>query len=201
MSKVVLQTPLQKEDVAKLKIGEIVYINGVIFTMRDLAHLRLLQKLAKNEEPPENFFGAVIFHAGPVAKKQDSNWVTSVIGPTTSMRMEPFSETILGKLGVKCLVGKGGMGKKTQEALIKYCGVYLLSPPGCAVIQAKSLQKILRVHWLDLGMPEALWVIQAENWGPLTVAMDAYGNNIFEEVKNRALNKIKQIYGETYCSV
>jgi tartrate dehydratase beta subunit/fumarate hydratase class I family protein len=93
------------------------------------------------------------------------------------------------------------MGKKTQEALIKYCGVYLLSPPGCAVIQAKSLQKVLRVHWLDLGMPEALWVIQAENWGPLTVAMDAYGNNIFEEVKNRALNKIKQIYGETYCSV
>jgi tartrate/fumarate subfamily iron-sulfur-dependent hydro-lyase beta chain len=115
LSKVVLQTPLQKEDVAKLKVGEIVYINSVIFTMRDLAHLRLLQKLATNEELPENFFGAVIFHAGPVVKKQDDNWVTSVIGPTTSRRMEPFSETIFGKLGVKCVVGKGVWVKRPKK--------------------------------------------------------------------------------------
>ncbi len=195
VKEVVLPTPLSNEDVAELRVGDLVYVNGLIFTMRDLAHIRLSQRYAKGEQLPEDFTGAVIFHAGPVVEKQQDNWLISVIGPTTSMRMEPFSDFVLGKLAVRCIVGKGGMGRKTQEALSKYCAAYLLSPPGCAVIQAKAMQKVLRVHWLDLGVPEALWVIEAKNWGPLTVAMDANGNNLFEKVRNNALNRINNLYG------
>lgn len=140
-----------------------VYISGVIFTMRDMAHIRLMKQLDAGKKPVENFRGSVIFHAGPVVEKQNGGWTISVIGSTTSMRMESFSERIFGELGVKAVVGKGGMGEKTREALVKYCGVYMLASPGCAVVQAKSMRKVLRVHWLDLGDPEALWVMGTTN--------------------------------------
>lgn len=191
---VALQTPIAKEDIVKLSVGDLVYVNGVIFTLRDLAHIRLLQEYNQRNRLPEDFSGAVIFHAGPVVKQEQNDWFISVVGPTTSMRMEPFSDFVLGKLGVSCIVGKGGMGRKTQEALTKYCGAYLLSPPGCAVVQARAMRKVLRVHWLDLGVPEALWVIEVKDWGPLTVAMDARGNSIFEDIRNKAFNKINILY-------
>ena len=91
------------------------------------------------------------------------------------------------------LIGKGGMGNSTLSALKKYGGAYLLSPPGCAVIQSKSVQKVLDVHWLDLGMPEAMWVLDMKELGPLVVAMDSEGQSIFREVKDRAMDHLNRI--------
>lgn len=191
-----LTTPLKREDVADLRIGDIVYLSGTVYTARDMAHIRIMEYLRERKQLVEDFNGAAIFHAGPVVRKKNRKWEVVVIGPTTSIRMEPFSEILLGKLGVKAIIGKGGMGEDTQQALIKHCGVYLLSPPGCAAIQAKSVQKTLKVHWLDLGVPEAIWVLKVNEWGPLIVAMDSYGNSIFREVRERALNKMHEILGE-----
>jgi tartrate/fumarate subfamily iron-sulfur-dependent hydro-lyase beta chain len=188
-----LATPLDDGDVKHLKTGDIIYLSGVIYTARDMAHARIMEYLRDGKKLPVDLKGAAVFHSGPVAKKKNGEWEIIVIGPTTSARMEPFSETLLGKLGVKAIIGKGGMDKTTQDALKKYCGAYLLSSPGCAVIHAKSVQKVLGAHWLDLGMPEAVWVIEVKNWGPLVVAMDAYGGNIFKEVKEKAIEKINEI--------
>ncbi|MFQ6077407.1 MAG: FumA C-terminus/TtdB family hydratase beta subunit [Candidatus Bathyarchaeia archaeon] len=197
MSKEVsLTTPLEKEDVANLRIGDVVYLSGTVYTARDMAHLRIMEQLREGKQPVEDFNGAAIFHAGPVVRKKDEEWGILVIGPTTSTRMEPFSEALLGRLGVKAIIGKGGMGEGTQEALRKYCGVYLSSPPGCAVIQAGSVQRVLRVNWLDLGVPEAIWVLEVREWGPLIVAMDPHGNSIFREVRERALKRIPEILDE-----
>ena len=137
-------------------VGDVVYLSDIIFTARDMAHIRIMEYLREGKQLVEDF-GAAVFHAGPVVRKKKGKWEISVIGPTTSMRMEPFSETLLGKLGVKAIIGKGGMGEGTQEALRKYCGVYLLSHPGCAVIQSKAVSRVLRFNWLDLGVPEAVW--------------------------------------------
>jgi fumarate hydratase subunit beta/L(+)-tartrate dehydratase beta subunit len=161
-----------------------------------MAHIRIMEFLEEQRKLVEDFDGAVIFHAGPVVKKRNGKWEVVVIGPTTSMRMEPFSQTLFGKLGVRALVGKGGMGENTQQALIRYGGIYLLSPPGCAVIQAKSVQEVSAVHWLDLGMPEAIWVLQVKDWGPLIVAMDSHGKSIFRAVKENALGKVNEILRE-----
>jgi fumarate hydratase subunit beta/L(+)-tartrate dehydratase beta subunit len=188
-----LFTPLKGEDVASLRVGDVVYLNGKVYTARDMAHIRIREHLVEGRGIVEDFNGAVIFHAGPVVMEKNGEWEMVVIGPTTSMRMETFSEMLLGKLGVKAIVGKGGMGGSTQEALRKYCGVYLLSPPGCAVIQAKSVKKVLGVHWLDLGVPEAIWVLEVNNWGPLIVAMDSHGGNIFKMVREKALKKMSEI--------
>jgi len=188
-----LTTPLKKEDIANLRVGDIVYLSGIIYTARDMAHIRIMEHLREGKQLVEDFNGAAIFHAGPVVRKKNQEWEIVVIGPTTSMRMEPFSETLLGKLGVKAIIGKGGMGEDTQKALKKYCGVYLLSPPGCAVIQADSVQRVLRVNWLDLGIPEAIWVLEVKEWGPLIVAIDSHGNSIFKEVREKALTRASNI--------
>jgi len=191
-----LTTPLRKEDIADLRIGDIVYLSGVLYTARDMAHLRMMERLWEGKPLPEDFNGAVIFHAGPIVSEKNREWEVTVIGPTTSTRMEPFSEALFKKLGVKAIIGKGGMGEGTQRALVDYYGVYLLAPPGCAVILAKLVQRILAVHWLDLGVPEAIWVLEVTELGPLIVAMDSQGNNIFREVEERALANMREIIGE-----
>ena len=79
----------------------------------------------------------------------------------------------------------------------KYCGVYLLSAPGCAAVQSNSVKKVIRVHWLDLGVPEAMWVLEVDDWGPLIVAMDSKGNNLFKNVKERAFSRIPSLLEES----
>ena len=191
-----LTTPLRREDVADLLVGDVVHLNGTIFTARDMAHIRIMEYLRDGKRLVEDFEGAAVYHAGPAVRRMDGEWEVTVIGPTTSMRMEPYSETLLGKLGVRAMIGKGGMGEGTQEALRKHCGVYLLSPPGCAVVQSEAVSRVLRVNWLDLGVPEAVWVLEVEDWGPLIVAMDPQGNSLFKEVRDRALSRISGILKE-----
>jgi fumarate hydratase subunit beta len=192
MKAVNLTTPIAKEQTAKLDAGDVVYINGIVYTARDMAHLRLQRLLANKESLPEDFEGSVIFHAGPVVKKSDGSWRIWVIGPTTSTRMEPYAD-IVGRLGVKAIVGKGGMGESTLKSLAKYGGVYLLAAPGCGVIHAGAVKKVLRVHWLEeLGVPEAIWVLEVANWGPLVVGMDAHGRSIFKDIAQKATALKKQ---------
>ena len=154
MKAVNLTTPIPKEAVLKLDTGDVVYISGIVYTARDMAHLRL-KKLWQNEESlPEDFSGSVIFHAGPVVKKENGNWKIWVIGPTTSVRMEPYADMV-GELGVRAIVGKGGMGEATIGSLAKYGGVYLLAAPGCGVVHSGAVKRVLRVHWLkEFGVPE-----------------------------------------------
>ena len=186
MKAVKLTTPIPKEAVLKLNTGDVVYISGVVYTARDMAHLRL-KKLWQNEESlPEDFSGSVIFHAGPVVKKENGNWKIWVIGPTTSVRMEPYADMV-GELGVRAIVGKGGMGEATIGSLAKYGGVYLLAAPGCGVVHSGAVKRVLRVHWLkEFGVPEAIWVLEVSNWGPLVVAMDAHGKSIFRDIAEKA---------------
>ena len=186
MKEVNLTTPLSKEQVLDLDVGDLVYITGLVFTARDMAHLRIKKLLRDKEALPEDFDGGVIFHAGPVVKKDNDEWKIWVIGPTTSTRMEPYADMV-GQLGVRAIVGKGGMGEGTIESLKKYGGVYLLAAPGCGVVHSGAVEKVLRVHWLeDLGVPEAIWVMEVNKWGPLVVGMDSKGRSIFKDIAQKA---------------
>ncbi len=186
MKEVNLTIPIPKEKVLNLDAGDVVYITGVVYTARDMAHLRLLKLLRDKKSLPEDFNDGVIFHAGPVVKKEAGEWKIWVIGPTTSTRMEPYAEMV-GELGVRAIVGKGGMGEDTIRSLAKYGGVYLLAAPGCGVIHSGAVKKVLRVHWLEeLGMPEAIWVLEVNKWGPLIVGMDSHGRSIFKDIAQKA---------------
>ena len=181
MEKKVLTMPIKEEDVRELKLGDVVYLTGHIFTSRDMGHLRIRQLLEKGEPLPKDFNGAAIFHAGPVClKDEDGSWRLNVIGPTTSIRMEPYADMV-GKLGVKAVVGKGGMEKDTLAACEKYGYVYLQAAPGCAAKLAQGIKGIQDVTWFEMGMPEALWDLEAVEFGPLVVGMDTHGNSCFQE--------------------
>ena len=178
-----LKTPLSKEDTKQLKVGDIVYISGTIYTARDRAHQRIL-----DEGSPVNLEGAVIFHAGPIIKTIESNESVDhkivVVGHTTSMRMNPYQPDVL-KLGIRAIIGKGGMDNATADALVKNNAVYLAAVGGCAALYAKSIINVKGVNWIDLGVPEAIWELEVKNFGPLIVAMDSNGNNLYTEVQNK----------------
>lgn len=193
MKEKVLSLPLKEDEVRQLKVGEVIYLKGRIFTSRDMGHLRIKKELEKGEGIPVDFQGSAIFHAGPVVKKKENGWELVVIGPTTSIRMEPYAEMV-GKLGVKAIIGKGGMAEGSSNAYKTYGGVYLQAAPGCAVKLADGIDCIEDVQWLNLGVPEALWVLNARMFGPLVVAMDSHGSSIYRDIKDHAIHKIKEIY-------
>lgn len=187
-------TPLREEDVRNLHIGDIVYLSGHIFTSRDMAHLQYKSLLEAGSPLPKHFAGAAIFHAGPVCLKQpDGTWRLSLIGPTTSIRMEPYA-AMVGKIGVKAVIGKGGMGADTLAACGDYGYVYLQAAPGCAAKLSQGITGVVDVTYLELGMPEALWDLEAQEFGPLVVGMDSHGNSIYQQLKSSAMEKLNQLY-------
>ncbi|MEM1545024.1 MAG: FumA C-terminus/TtdB family hydratase beta subunit [Candidatus Methanomethylicia archaeon] len=188
-----LKTPLSESDVRTLRIGDIVYLSGTIYTARDQAHRRILEIVSKGGALPVDFRGMAIYHCGPIVKKVNEEWIVIAAGPTTSTRMELYEYDVIRALGVRMIVGKGGMGFKTAEACKAYGAVYTEFTGGAAVLAAQSIIKVKGVEWLDLGMPEALWILEVENFGPLTVVIDSYGANIHENINKRAYEKMSFI--------
>ena len=181
--KKILNTPVSDEDLKDIKIGDVIYLNGHIITCRDVAHRRLIEL---GRELPVDLKGGAIFHAGPIVRKiegTDDKYEMISIGPTTSMRMEKFEKEFIEQTGVKIIVGKGGVGVNTEAGCRENKALHCVFPAGCAVVAATCVEEIEAVHWLDLGMPEALWVSRVKEFGPLIVSIDAEGNNIFEQNK------------------
>jgi fumarate hydratase subunit beta/L(+)-tartrate dehydratase beta subunit len=191
-----LTTPLSAESMRKLRVNDVVTLTGTIYTARDMAHLKLRELKEGGKPLPEALEGSVIFHAGPVVKKADGGFNLLNIGPTTSIRMESHSD-FLGRLGVRAIVGKGGLGDGSVQAFKKYGMVYLLAAPGCGVLHAQAVKQVKRVHWLEeMGMPEAIWVLEVAEWGPLMVGMDSEGASIFQAIKEEGLRKLDTLVKE-----
>ena len=179
-----LYTPLKKEDIKKLNAGDIVYISGEVLTARDEAHLRILEMNEKGEKLPFSLKGAVIYHCGPLMQQTEHGWKVISAGPTTSSRMSKMTHSLLKANEVLVIIGKGGMEDIASE--LKNKCVYLAYTGGCAALASKLIQEVKTVHWFDLGMPEAVWVLRVKEFGPLIVGIDSNGNDIFEKVKQRA---------------
>jgi fumarate hydratase subunit beta len=135
-----------------------------------------------------------LFHCGPIAKKERGGWRVVAAGPTTSSRMDMFEDEFIKNFRVRIVVGKGGMGKRTVDAMKRYGAVYGAFTGGAAVLAAKAVKRVKTVEWSDLGMPEAMWVLEVEDFGPLTVAIDAHGNSLFREVQTKADGEKQKIY-------
>jgi L(+)-tartrate dehydratase beta subunit len=179
--KKVLSTPIKSEDIEGLDVGDVVYLDGTLVTCRDVPHRRLIEL---GRKLPIDLRGLAIFHAGPIVKREGQSWTMVSIGPTTSMRMERFEKAFIAETGVKLIVGKGGMGPETAEACREHKALHCIFPGGCAVLAATQVERIERVEWEELGMPEALWVCRVREFGPLIVSIDTKGHNLID------LNKI-----------
>lgn len=198
MSKKILTTPIHNEDLESLMIGDIIYLNGYLITSRDDVHQRLIKQ---NKKLPVDLAGKAIFHAGPIMQEiesQPGKYRVISIGPTTSMRMEKYEKEFIGETGLKLIVGKGGMGPNTEAGCKEHKAIHTVFPGGCAVLAANCVEEVEEVQWLDLGMPEAMWVMRVKEFGPLIVSIDTKGNNLFENNK-KAFNLKKEKIVEEIC--
>jgi fumarate hydratase subunit beta len=188
-----LKTPLSEADVRKLRVGDIVYLTGTIVTARDAAHRRMLDYLKEGKPIPVDLRGGVIYHCGPVVQKLGDQWIALAAGPTTSARMDLYEADVIKNFGVRMVIGKGGMGARTTQACKEYGAVYAYFTGGAAVLAANAIKRVVRVEWLDLGIPEALWVFEVEDFGPLLITIDSEGRNLTEEVVEQAKKKREEV--------
>ncbi|MDR3311807.1 MAG: FumA C-terminus/TtdB family hydratase beta subunit [Spirochaetaceae bacterium] len=144
-----LKTPLTRDDVKSLTVGDVVELTGTIYTARDAAHKRLQDALAAGKAPPVDMRGQLIFYAGPCPAKPGR--VIGSIAATTSMRMDVFTEMIFGQLGALGTIGKGDRGAQAAEGCKKYGGIYLLSIGGAAALISKQVKKCTVAAYDDLG--------------------------------------------------
>ncbi|MCC7241839.1 MAG: fumarate hydratase [Acidobacteria bacterium] len=175
---IALRAPLDEATVRSLRVGDVVTISGPSFTGRDAVHHHLM-----SHEPPVSLDGAVLYHCGPVVKKNDDGtWTVTAAGPTTSIREEPYQADIIGKYGIRAVMGKGGMGTRTLEGLAQHGAVYLNAIGGAAQFYARCIERVDGVSLLEFGTPEAMWHLQLRDF-PAIVTMDAHGNSLHQEVE------------------
>ncbi len=202
MLKKKLSTPLEEGEINELKLGDIVYLTGEVYTARDKAHRRIIEYESRGKEkeiPIRN--GAVIYHCGPLMRmlkgmqkkgerEGKGEWELIAAGPTTSSRMDDTTPVVIEKLGIRAIIGKGGMGISTREAMRKYGCVYFSMTGGAAVLAATRIKAVEAVYWEDLGMAEAVWYLLVEDFGPLVVSIDAGGNSLYAEINEEAKRKV-----------
>jgi fumarate hydratase subunit beta len=189
-----LTLPCDEATVRNLKVGDFLELSGRMITGRDAAHHWLIHGF--RDEVTPFMKDSVIYHVGPVVKKhEDGHYTFVAAGPTTSAREEPFQADVIGKYGLRGVIGKGGMGPKTLEGLKKHGAVYLHAVGGTAQVLAEAVVKVEQVFQLkEFGVPEALWVIQVKDF-PVVVTMDSHGGSLHAEVEKASRKKFEEILG------
>ena len=176
-----LSFPFTEEKIRALKVGDEVGLSGVVFTGRDAIHKYLHDGGAL---PPEvKLRDGILYHCGPVAMKDErGQWKVTAAGPTTSIREEPYQADIIGRFGLRAVIGKGGMGDKTLAACQQFGCVYLHAIGGAAQVLAECIKAVRGVYFMEqFGAPEAIWELEVENF-PAVVTMDAHGHSLHREV-------------------
>lgn len=199
-----LNIPLDENQVSKLGLLDVVRLNGVMVTARDAAHKFLVDSFIDSGPGPADkalydkvkglLAGGAVYHCGPVVAKENGRWRVLAAGPTTSTREEPYEHKIIGHFGVRAVVGKGGMGPKTLEALRKHKAVYLHAVGGAATLIADSIVEVVDVLLEDLGTPEAMWVIRVKDF-PAVVTMDSQGRSVHEKVLSESGGNLRKLLG------
>jgi len=185
---IILRPPISEEQIRALKVGDVVLITGECYTGRDAVHAHLV----KNPLPEGvDLRGAVLYHCGPVMLNHNGVWSVKAAGPTTSSREEPYQADIIKNFGVRAVIGKGGMGKKTLAALQEHGAVYLNAIGGAAQYYARAIDKVLGVSLLDFGIPEAMWHLHVHDFVAI-VTMDAHGNSLHANVEKETGKQLEQ---------
>lgn len=190
-----LTMPISDEDIRRLKVGDTVMLNGIMLTGRDAVHKWMIDTFIDQKRTPEGddqevydairplLEGGVIYHCGPVVAGLDTgDYKFVAAGPTTSIREEPYQGKVMAHFNAKGVIGKGGMGPKTLAACQEVPCVYFHAIGGAATLIAQSVKKVLGVHKMDFGVPEAIWVLEVEDF-PVVVTMDSHGASIHKDVE------------------
>ena len=165
---------LTAEQVAAFKPGETLLLSGKLLTGRDAAHARISAMLAKGEKLPVDFTNRVIYYVGPVDPVRDE--AVGPAGPTTSTRMDKFTETMLGQTGLLAMVGKAERGPVAIESIRRHRSAYLIAVGGAAYLVSKAIKSSRLLAFPELGM-EAIYEFEVRDM-PVTVAVDSQGESV-----------------------
>ena len=181
-----LKLPAAESEIRELTVGDYLELSGRMITGRDAAHKWLIE--AHRAEVAPYLEGTVIYHCGPVVRHNpDGSYDFVAAGPTTSIREEPYQADVIGRYGLRGVIGKGGLGR--------YGAVYLHAVGGAAQVLARAVTKVEKVFMLEeFGVPEALWVIQVERF-PVVVTMDCHGGSLHVEVEESSQQRLNQLLG------
>ena len=186
-----LEIPIPEAKIRELKVGDTVLLSGIVVTARDAGH-----KLMVEERPhflDDLLREGVLYHCGPVVKKEGERWSFVAAGPTTSSREEPYQAKVIESYTVRGVIGKGGMGEATKEACRKFGAVYFHAVGGCGTAIARSVREVVAVHKLEeFGTPEAFWVIRVEDF-PVIVTIDSHGVSVHEQVRAASQKALEEL--------
>jgi fumarate hydratase class I len=189
-----LTTPISKEEILKLHVGDAVQLSGIATTGRDAAHKYMVEKLIEGPKPlsaedqklraelEKILRGGAIYHSGPILRNDDGRWTIVSSGPTTSIRDEIYQDKVIAAFGVRVVIGKGGMGPRTLEACRIHGAVFLHGIGGAGVYNAAAIAEVLDVFKKEeFGLPEAFWKIRFDHFTGI-VTMDAHGKSLHEDL-------------------
>lgn len=187
------QFPLTEEQVRELQMGDIVYLTGLIHTMRDMGHGRAVEMVNRGETLPFDLSTSAIWHCAPIVKQDESGgWHVMAAGSTTSSRFTPLGSDLLEAFHMRCTIGKGTMGPRAVETMQKNGSVFLNTTGGTAALYAQQIEEVAGVHWLDLGLPEAVWMLRVKDFGPLIVGIDSRGGSLYQSMRQDMNLRLKE---------
>ncbi|MCG2720700.1 MAG: FumA C-terminus/TtdB family hydratase beta subunit [Thermodesulfovibrionales bacterium] len=190
-----IQLPMTEQDVLGLRVGEIVFLNGKIVTGRDKIHQFLCSGKKSKKEVPFDLRGTVLYHCGPLMKKTAGGFECVAGGPTTSMRLEMYEPQVISEYGLRGVMGKGGMGSATLNAMKENGCVYFQAFGGAAVYLSNRIKKVAGVWKLEeFGMTEAMWLLDVVDF-PAILTMDAHGKSLHAEIEKQSADIFKELAG------
>jgi len=170
-----IETPLIEEIIESLKAGDMVLINGYVYTARDAAHKRLVELITNDAPLPFDIKGQVIYYVGPTPAPPGR--VIGSAGPTTSSRMDSYTPLLLS-LGLKGMIGKGQRSEEVRQAIQKYKAVYFLATGGAGALLSRHIVSAEEIAFPELG-PESVKKLLLKDF-PVIVAIDCHGGDIFK---------------------
>ena len=186
-----LAMPVGEEAIRRLRVNDTVTLQHRLFGIRDATQIALFDR---GRTTRLDLRGHAVIHTAPNVKRVDvsadqpTGYAPVCIGTTTSMRMERFTEPLMRDLGVRIIVGKGGLARGSLDAFGKYGGVYLAIVGGTAALETTWIEAIEDVDLDDLN-PESLWQFRIRDFGPLLVAMDSHGGSLYDSVDHAARDR------------
>ena len=191
MTHYTLETPITEAQVRMLRVNDTVSLEGALFGIRDANQIALFDRGRKTKF---DLRGHAAIHTAPNVKKvarsseHPTGYAPICVGTTTSARMERFTRPLMGELGVRLVIGKGGLGRPSLDAFAQFGGAYLAIIGGTAALETTWIEAIEDVDLDDLN-PESLWKFRVRGFGPLLVAMDSHGASLYEAVDREARSR------------
>jgi len=189
-----VKLPLSPEDARNLRLGDLVMADGeAIVSAGFITHERIIDALKTGAELPLDMHGKAFFHMGGSCSEKDGKSLPNYVNPTTSTRFDAFMPTIIRELGLTTVGGKGGMGAECVAALKDVGGVYFSMPGGASPLLSRGVVERLETQWDDLIEQFRLARYLLDGFGPVTVAIDAHGNSMYEDLQRQAAERLPGI--------